>query len=173
MYNITINILTEREIPLIVEAFKRGKWPKPATTFELYLKEQQQGERIIWAAKSGNEYVGYVTLKWRSSYQLFAENNIPEIIDLNILPQFRDQGTGTKLLEVAEQAATQRSEVVGLGVGLYGGADGGYGAAQRLYVKRGYIPNGKGVTYSYQAIIPGNSYPIDDDLVLWFTKKLK
>ena len=32
------------------------------------------------------------------------------------------------------------------GGGLYAGADGGYGAAQMLYVKRGYITDGKGVT---------------------------
>ena len=53
------------------------------------------------------------------------------------------------------------------------GAVGGYGAAQRLYIKRGYIPDGKGVTYNYEPTIPGNSYPLDDELVLWFTKKLK
>ena len=37
---------------------------------------------------------------------------------------------------------------------------------------KGYIPEGKGVTYNYDHTIPGNSYPLDDDLVLWFTKKL-
>lgn len=82
-------------------------------------------------------------------------------------------GIGSLLLDTAEKAAATKSEVVGIGVGLYAGADGGYGAAQRLYVKRGYIPDGKGVTYNYQPAIPGNSYPLDDDLVLWFTKKLR
>jgi hypothetical protein len=76
------------------------------------------------------------------------------------------------LLDIAEKEAATKSEVVGIGVGLYAGEDGGYGSAQRLYVKRGYIPDGKGVTYNYQHTIPGNSYPLDDDLVLWFTKKL-
>ena len=64
-------------------------------------------------------------------------------------------------------------EVVGIGVGLYAGEDGGYGAAQRLYIKRGYIPDGQGVTYNYEPTMPGNSYPLDDDLVLWFLKRLK
>ena len=35
-----------------------------------------------------------------------------------------------------------------------------------------YIPDGKGVTYNYEPTIPGNSYALDDDLVLWFTKAL-
>jgi hypothetical protein len=61
---------------------------------------------------------------------------------------------------------------IATGVGLYAGADCGYGPAQRLYIKRGYIPDGKGVTYNYEPTIPGNSHPLDDDLVLWFTKKL-
>ncbi len=42
----------------------------------------------------------------------------------------------------------------------------------RFYLKNGYIPDGKGVTYNYESTIPGNSYPLDDDLVLWFMKQL-
>lgn len=57
-------------------------------------------------------------------------------------------------------------------MGLYGGPDGGYGAAQKLYVSRGYVPDGQGITYHYQTVIPGNSYSLDDDLILWFTKQL-
>lgn len=37
----------------------------------------------------------------------------------------------------------------------------------------GYIPDGKGVTYNYEPTVPGNNYPLDDDLVLWFLRKLK
>ena len=58
---------------------------------------------------------------------------------------------------------------VGIGFGLYKD----YGAAQSIYIKRGYLPNKEGVTYNYQNVIPGRSYPIDDDLVLWFVKNLK
>jgi hypothetical protein len=37
----------------------------------------------------------------------------------------------------------RRSGVVGIGVGLHPS----YNAAQRLYVKRGYIPDARGITY--------------------------
>lgn len=81
-------------------------------------------------------------------------------------------GIGSLLLDTAEKEAATKSQIIGIGVGLYAGPDGGYGAAQRLYIKRGYIPDGKGLTYNYEPTIPGNSYLLDDELVLWFTKKL-
>jgi hypothetical protein len=48
--------------------------------------------------------------------------------------------------------------MVGIGVGLYGGADGVYGQAQQLYIKRGYYP-GWGLTYNYKVAAPGQVYP--------------
>ena len=42
-----------------------------------------------------------------------------------------------------------------IGVGLYND----YGRAQKLYVHLGYVPDGHGVTYAYQSIVPGESYP--------------
>ena len=77
------------------------------------------------------------------------------------------------LLETAEKASQTQCNTVGLGVGLYAGTDGGYGPAQKLYVKRGYIPDGNGVTYCYKKVTPGEKVPLDDDLVLWFTKNLR
>ena len=49
---------------------------------------------------------------------------------------------------------------------------GDYGAAQRLYVQRGYVPDGRGVTYGYRTLCPGEETRIDDDLALWFTREL-
>ena len=44
--------------------------------------------------------------------------------------------------------------------------------AQKLYIKMGYVPDGNGVTYKYQPVIPGDLYPVDDDLVIWLKKDL-
>ena len=63
-----------------------------------------------------------------------------------------------------------KSEVIGIGV-LIRRCNMVDGLAQRLYVNRGYIPDGH-VTCNYKPTIPDHSYPLDDDLVLWFTKKL-
>ena len=170
--HIQIRPLIRKDIAVISEAFNQIGWNKPASLFEGYLKEVEQGARLVWMAHLHDQFAGYVTLNWQSQYESFAAARIPEIMDLNVLPPFRKVGVGSMLLDIAEKEAATKSEVVGIGVGLYAGADGGYGSAQRLYVKRGYIPDGKGITYNYQPAIPGNSYPLDDDLVLWFTKKL-
>lgn len=170
---IHIRPLTREDIAAISETFNKIGWNKPEPLFAGYLNEQEAGDRLIWVAYVDNKCAGYVTLKWCSSYPFFKVQNIPEIMDLNVLPAYRRMGIGSLLLEHAEKEATLKSKIIGIGVGLYAGKDGGYGAAQRLYIKRGYIPDGKGVTYKYEPTIPGHSYPLDDNLVLWFVKPLK
>ncbi len=171
--DLSIRPLAPYDIDLMTDAFCKVGWDKSASVFQRYLKEVETGERLVWVAHQYEQFAGYITLKWQSEYLSFKEQNIPEIMDLNVLPRFRKMGIGSHLLDLAEQEAATKSDRVGIGVGLYAGVDGGYGAAQRLYVKRGYIPNGKGITYKYEPTIPGNSYSLDDDLVLWFTKKVK
>ena len=170
--NLSIRTLAVSDIPTIVDAFEKAHWPKSPSLFESYLEEQEQKQRIIWIVQANDQLAGYVTLLWISQYAPFAECGIPEIMDLNVLPPFRNQGVASKLLEVAEKEAATKSDEIGLGVGLYGGPDGGYGAAQRLYVNRGYVHDGKGVTYNYSPARPWAPFPLDDNLVLWFTKKL-
>ena len=48
----------------------------------------------------------------------------------------------------------RRSGVVGIGVGLHPG----YNAAQRLYVKRGYIPDARGITYRNRFVEAGRKH---------------
>ncbi len=166
---IKIRLLEEQDICKIVAKFRENDWIKPALTFETYLEEQQLGERIAWVAECNSEFAGYVTLKWCSEYKSFQDKNIPEVMDLNVLPKFRNRGVGSVLLETAEKEAEKRNDAVGLGVGLY--AD--YGNAQKLYVKRGYVPDGCGITYKYQCVNPDATVQLDDDLVLWLIKKLR
>jgi GNAT superfamily N-acetyltransferase len=168
----TYKFLSFDDIPTIVSAFSQIGWNKSASVFEEYLKEAEAAERLAWVAFVHDQFAGYVTLKWQSQYEPFASDHIPEVMDLNVLPFFRKAGVGSMLLDIAEKEAATKSDVVGIGVGLYAGSDGGYGSAQRLYVKRGYVPDGRGVTYNYQPTTPGSSYPLDDDLVLWLMKKL-
>lgn len=170
-----LNIISMQpeNIPEIVVAFKKIGWTKESSLFERYLAEEKNGLRKCWIAKHNGDFAGYITLVYKSNYKHFVANNIPEIVDLNVLPNFRRQGIGQILLKTAELKAFKYSNTVGIGVGLYGGEDGGYGNAQRLYVKNGYIPDGKGVTYNGLIATPGRSYPIDDELILWMTKKFE
>lgn len=164
---IELRSFVPNDIELIVSCFAAVDWPKPRSTFEQYFQEQNTGQRKVWLAYHNEQFAGYVTLTWQSLYKPFRQNDIPEIMDLNVLPDFRYKGIGTTLLHAAETEAYTRHAVVGLGVGLYPD----YGDAQRLYVKRGYVPDGLGVTYNYERVQPGDSVTLDDDLVLWFLKR--
>ena len=72
-------------------------------------------------------------------------------------------------MDTAERIAAEYAAVVYLGVGLHSG----YGSAQRMYVKRGYIPDGSGLWYRDRQCQPHAPCRNDDDLVLYFSKKLK
>ena len=71
-------------------------------------------------------------------------------------------------MDAAEQAASQFSPVVTIGVGLHSG----YGTAQRMYVKRGYLHDGSGVWHQNRPLEPYTSCCNDDDLVLYLSKEL-
>jgi GNAT superfamily N-acetyltransferase len=165
----SIRLLETRDIAPIAAAFAELGWDKPASQYEKYLSEQEAGARVVLVAFLNGEFVGYVTLVWRSHYPAFREENIPEIVDFNVLPHFRRQGIGTRLMDEAERRVAKASPVVGIGVGMT--AD--YGSAQRMYVKSGYIPDGRGL-FSHEAPVQyGKTIPVDDDLVLYFTKTIR
>lgn len=103
---------------------------------------------------------------WTSEYSPFAERQVPEICDLNVLPPYRRRGIGNALLDRAESAASARGKVVGIGVGLYSD----YGAAQRIYVRRGYLPDGRGIMYRNRPVEPGTVIRIDDDAAIMLTR---
>lgn len=46
-------------------------------------------------------------------------------MDLNVLPDFRKMGIASLLLDTAEKQAATKSQIIGIGVGLYAGPDGG------------------------------------------------
>ena len=167
---IMIRKMLKSDVDELVNAFKESNWiEKPACLFDQYIEEQDNEDRICLVALVDDQFSGYITLKLKSEYDHFLTSDIPEISDLNVLPLFRKKGVGTKLLDEIERLAYPISNTVGIGVGLYPD----YGAAQKLYTKRGYIPDGKGVTYNYQATTPGMKYRLDDDLILWFVKDLR
>ncbi len=140
---IQIRLLEESDPPSIAAAFKIMGWNKPETQYRRYLHEQVAGTRTCFVAIVDGQFAGYVTVNWRPAYAGFADLNIPEIQDLNVLTTYRRKGIASRLLDRAEGEAARRSGVVGIGVGLHPG----YNAAQRLYVKRGYIPDARGITY--------------------------
>ena len=150
------------------EGFRAQGWDKPACQYERYLREQEKGLRQVIVAEAAGKAVGYVTLLPEAGAGPFAGQGIPEICDFNVLIPWQRRGIGSALLERAEELAAKVSPVVCLGVGLHHG----YGAAQRLYVKRGYVFDGSGVWYRDALLPEGAPCCNDDDLILYLSKAL-
>lgn len=161
-------IRSENILP-IARAFAKLGWDKPASQYERYLSEQETGQRLVLVATLKGDFAGYVTIVWESSYPPFWEAGIPEIVDFNVLPTFRRQGIGSQLLDEAEHQIAERSSIAGIGVGLTSD----YGAAHILYIKRGYIPDGRGINWKGSTCQYGDQVIVDDGLALHFTKQLK
>ena len=168
MRSLIIRPLDADDIRSIAGAFAAIGWDKPASQYERYLAEQQRGERVVLVALQHGTFAGYVTVLWQSGYPPFRDAGIPEIVDFNVLPQLRQKGIGSQLMDEAERRVAERSAVVGIGVGM----DRDYGAAQRLYVKRGYVPDGRGLISHDRPVAWGDTVIVDDCLILHFTKNL-
>jgi GNAT superfamily N-acetyltransferase len=161
--------LLERDAGVISQAFAAVGLNKPIHHFAQYLAEQQQAIRQCWVALLDGQFTAYVTLHWNPLYSGIAGKGVPEIQDLNVLPSFRRQGIATRLLDRAEQSAASRAAFVAVGVGLHPG----YNEAQRLYARRGYIPDGRGITYEDRFVEAGELVRFDDELVLHLSKDLR
>ena len=165
---LTIRLLQRADIEIIANAFTAIGWNKPASQYARYLAEQEAGARVVLVALVNDDFAGYVTIEWHSGYQPFAATGIPEIADFNVLPHYRRQQIGSRLLDEAERRIGERSPVVGIGVGLYPD----YGPAQRMYILRGYSPDGRGIAYDGENARYGQALINDDSLALYFTKQL-
>jgi GNAT superfamily N-acetyltransferase len=163
-----IRLLESKDIPDIAKAFGELGWDKPASQYETYYAEQKSGARKVFVAFVNGSFAGYLTICWSSTYPPFQEANIPEIVDFNVLPKYRRQRVGTQLMDKAESEIVKVSPVAGIGVGMT--AD--YGAAQRLYVLRGYIPDGRGLHYRGHHVKYGEETMVDDSMALYLTKEL-
>ena len=170
MKKIKLRNMKETDCKIISEALQAQGWNKPYKLYKEYFAEQQNGERDIFIAEYEGEFAGYITIQWQSSDDYFRRQNIPEIKDLNTLIKYRNKGVATVLMDSVEERIKEKGyPIVGLGVGLYSD----YGVAQRMYVKRGYNFDGRGLMYNGVVVKPGNDVFVDDNLSLFMMKKLK
>ena len=144
-------------------------WNADPALWETYWDDQESGRRLVIIAWDGERPVGYGTLIWEPDYEPFRATGIPEISNLGVDIKVRGQGVATEIIRHFEDCARQAGRtMIGLGVGLYSD----YGPAQSLYFTLGYRPDGHGVTYAARPVLPGESIRLDDDLVLWLSKRL-
>ncbi len=163
--NCTIRNMIKSDIESLSYGFMNQGWPGREEILARYFLEQESGEREVLVAEVEGAVAGYITILPSAKHGPFAEV-YPELSDFNVFEPFRNQGVGNQLLEEAEKRVKLVSIKVSLGVGLHSG----YGAAQRLYIKRGYIPDGTGVWYRNQPLEMNATSQNNDDLVLYLSK---
>ena len=166
--NAIIRKMIESDIKHLSQGFINQGWPGREEILTRYFKEQESGEREVLIADLTSAVAGYITILPSAKHGPFAEV-YPELSDFNVFEPFRNQGIGNQLLEEAEKRVKFVSSKVTLGVGLHSG----YGPAQRLYIRRGYIPDGTGVWYRNKPLEMGASCQNDNDLVLYLSKDLQ
>ncbi len=155
---------TRADIPLLYELYNSiGK--KHAGYFEQVFDENI----TVLIAQRGGQEAGFCLFNETPRYNLYRKLKIPEIQDLNVVPQVRRHGVATSLIKHCEELARSRGYTdMGISVGLFKD----YGPAQVLYVKLGYIPDGNGITCDREGVKPYTSYIVDDDLCLMMIKPL-
>lgn len=155
-----IEMLGELYFPWTTKGETVVKWKK-------YFEEQEKGVRICLLVKRQEKIIAYGNLILHSEYPPFRSSQTPEISDIWVFEGYRKQGVGTFLISHLEAMAKKQGySQIGIGVGLYRD----YGSAQRLYVELGYRPDGAGITYQRNFVVPGEKYPVDDELILWLVK---
>ena len=164
----SIRKMQESDIKDLSQGFISQGWPGREEILARYFLEQKSKEREVLVAEIDGVVAGYITILPSAKHGPFAEV-YPELSDFNVFGPFRNQGIGNQLLEEAEKRVKLISDKVTLGVGLHSG----YGPAQRLYIKRGYIPDGTGVWYRNQPLEMNATIQNNDDLVLYLSKELE
>ena len=163
-----IRKMIESDIQHLSQGFINQGWPGREEILARYFLEQKSKEREVLVAEIDGVVAGYITILPIAKHGPFAGMS-PELSDFNVFEPFRNQGVGNQLLEEAEKRVKFVSSKITLGVGLHSG----YGPAQRLYIRRGYIPDGSGVWYQNQPLKMNDTIQNNDDLVLYLSKKFE
>ena len=166
---IKIREFEEKDKGKLLKVFHSIKKGEPEKNIKKYVKEHKIGKRKIIIAFLKDKMVGYLNIIWVPVYPYFKKNKIPCVQDMNVLEEFRREGVASRLMNRAESIVRKKSKVIGIGVGL----SPGYNIAQRMYVKRGYIPDGRGLVYEDKYCKNRQKVIVGDDLVLHLVKILK
>ena len=166
---LVIRNMEEADAQIFYDAYLAQGWHPEMAVYRMRLKDQAEGRCVALTAEYRGRPAGSVYVYRTPHGGPFKGRDLPEIHDFSVLEKYQRKGIGSRLMDAAERIAGQYGDTVCLGVGLCGS----YGSAQRMYAKRGYIPDGSGVWYRDQQCRQYETVcTVDDDLVLYLTKKL-
>ena len=109
LQDIRVRRMIRADASVLASAFASMDWHKPASLYAGYLAQHDNEERDVLVALVGTELAGYVKVSYCPSYPPLRSRGLPEIQDLNVLPEFRRQRVASRLMDQAEQAAALRA----------------------------------------------------------------
>ncbi|CAN5564398.1 GNAT family N-acetyltransferase [soil metagenome] len=168
MHNVQITRIDPADLEQVIELFAHALYGGNIDDAQAHLADHRKGDGDTWLAHVDGLFAGFITIRWQSNNPRFRADNIPLIHHLEVFDGFRRQGIAERLMDEAEQLIATRAQQVGITVGLFDA----YGPAQRLYAKRGYIPDGRGLCQGQRPLKQGETVTIDHDIILWLTKNL-
>ena len=134
-----------------------------------YLADHAAPNGASLIATDGANVMGYLAIVWRSNHPGFRSRGIPLVHQIAVAGPVRRRGVATLLMGAAEQLARDRGiAALGITVGVFDE----YGPVQRLYGRRGYVPDGRGACRGERPLSKGMQVTMDDDLIIWLTKDL-
>lgn len=164
--DINVRLMNYGDIPLICKA-DSDESEGSIVYLKNQLDNQEKQECSALLALYNGEIAGYVFLYYKCKWGGLSNCNIPGIVDLIVFEKYRKKGIASVLMNVAEEIAKKYSDKVYVDVCL----SSEYGPAQRLYVKRGYVPDGKGVYYEEKICETNAVCKNDDELTLCLVKQ--
>ena len=166
--SIEIYRLQKDEIAQVIDTFAMQIYGGDMDEAREHFEDHVEGLGDTFLAHVDGELAGYVTIRWESHNVYFRENNIPFIHHLEVFPEYKGYGIASRLMDSAETLISTRATQAGICVGIFDV----YGPAQKLYARRGYIPDGRGVCQNHRPITEGEQLTIDHDLIIWMIKDL-
>ena len=168
MNNIEVRPIRDDEIVALCEA-EGDKSEENIKYYKRYLNWQREGECTFLIALLDGEIAGYVFVLYQDRWGSMADARQPGLADLNVFPWNRRCGVGNALLEKAEEIAALYGASLHLDVHVTATA----GQAHRLYFRRGYLPDGRGIYHKYKQYDSAMGEVNPDDLTLLLIKSLK
>ncbi len=164
---IMVRSMIPEDAKVLFDTYLSYGWHPNIETYENYYKEQEEGKRLVFIAEYDGRVSGQCTLVLNPDEGPWGNKKIPEIVDLTVFVDVHNKGIGSAILDAVENEASKLCSKVYLAVGVHSG----YGAAQRMYVKRGYVFDGSGVWYQGKQLEQYAPCVNDDDLVLFMIKE--
>jgi len=168
--DLVIRNMEEADTQILTDEYAAQGWHSDVEYYLMRIREQAEGKCVALTAEFQGHPADNVYLYLNANEGAFKGKDWPIIVDFGVLKKYQRKGIGNRIMDVAEQLAAQYADTVCLGVGL----SREYGTAQRMYAKRGYIPDGSGVWYQDKQCVQYETVcTVDDDLVLYMAKELK